>query len=127
MTNNPTGIGGFRPGISGNPAGRSKFSAVIRRFAENLCEEALEVVADIMRKPGKDAAIRLSAAREILDRGVGKAATSASLDVAISVQKKLNEMSADELVQLRNALLSLEEPPLLIEAAQSSEDANVVG
>ena len=68
--------GQFKPGQSGNPSGRPKKTATMKAF-EQLCREeaeaALDTIKKIMDDPSASHSARLSAAREILDRGQGKA------------------------------------------------------
>jgi hypothetical protein len=61
----------FVPGQSGNPGGRRKDVLGIQRLALELCPEALEKLAKLMREAESDRA-QASAAIAILDRGCGK-------------------------------------------------------
>ena len=78
---------------------------------------------DIMRKNdgSKSVALRLAAASQILDRGLGRAAQSVALD--LNLTKKLDELSDDELVALRDryAALSGAAAPKLIEHLAEQE------
>lgn len=76
---NPTGIGGWKPGQSGNPSGRPKSASVIAALAQEKTESALEVLMQIMQDPEKPAASRVSAAVALLDRGYGRPAQSVQL------------------------------------------------
>ena len=72
----------------------------------------------------KSAALRLSAASQILDRGVGKAAQSVALD--LNLTKKLDEMSDDELIALRDryaALRGAAAPKVIEQVAEQEEVA----
>src|SRR5262249_58669103 len=86
--------------------------------------EAVDTLRDIMRKNdgSKSAALRLAAANAILDRGLGKAAQSVALD--LNLTKKLDELTDDELIALRDryAALSGAAAPKLIE--HMAEQAN---
>lgn len=62
--------GRFKPGQSGNPAGRPKVVAVIRDMAREHGKEAVEKLVEIMR--GDDPKLARAAACDILDRGYGK-------------------------------------------------------
>ena len=60
-------------GTSGNPGGRPKVAADVRALARQLTAQALNALAEIMEDSGTPAAARISAAKELLDRGWGKA------------------------------------------------------
>jgi hypothetical protein len=61
----------YVPGQSGNPGGRPKDALGIQRLALELCPEALEKLAKLMREAESERA-QASAASAILDRGCGK-------------------------------------------------------
>ena len=69
------------------------------------------MLRDLMRKNegSKSDALRLAAANAILDRGVGKAAQSVGLD--LNLTKKLDELSDDELISLRDRYAALSGAP----------------
>src|SRR5215813_6692205 len=117
MANNPLGIGGQRAGEpSRNPSGRPKGSSAVQLRCLQYCNEAVDVVRDLMRENdgSKSAALRLAAARGILDRGLGRAAQSVALD--LNLTKKLDELSDDELIALRDRYAALSgAAPKLIE------------
>src|SRR5262249_38033999 len=68
---------------------------------------AVDTLRDIMRKNdgSKSVALRLAAASQILDRGLGRAAQSVALD--LNLTKKLDELSDDELIALRDRYAAL--------------------
>src|SRR5262249_29204976 len=117
---NPEGLGGFSKGISGNPGGRPhSLSAVQLRFRQ-LCNEAVDTVAQIMRGTGTP--LQLAAAREVLDRAHGRPKQQVDLDIAMN--KKLTDLSVEELRALEAKLaaamtvtpaLTFEQPPTLFE------------
>lgn len=78
----PLALGGQRwpnqwqPGQSGNPSGRPKKGPEMKHL-EQLCREsadvAFEYIRGLIRDPDAAPSVRLAAARELLDRGFGKA------------------------------------------------------
>jgi hypothetical protein len=101
---NPSGVGGFRPGQSGNPGGRPQSVSAIQLAARRHCLEAIERLADIMRNGGPDAPAKIAACRELLDRGFGRPAQS--IDLAVSARKQILEMDADQLAAAERHLLA---------------------
>lgn len=53
----------------------NKATASIRDLARQYTAEALKALTDVLRNPEEPAAARVGAAKEILDRGYGKAST----------------------------------------------------
>ena len=76
---NPNGIGGFKPGQSGNPTGRPKSNDVIVALAQTYTAEAIETLGAIMRDETKPTAARVTAATALLDRGYGKPGQSIAI------------------------------------------------
>ncbi len=80
--------GRFLPGVSGNSGGRPKIAGLVREAAQRACPEAVEELVRLMHHSDDDR-VRVAAARELLDRGVGRAdrasqeAASASLTAAL--------------------------------------------
>jgi Family of unknown function (DUF5681) len=76
MNRNPTGRGGFQPGQSGNPGGRPKEVREVKTLARERTARAIDVLSRIMDDPKAPSAARVAAARELLDRGHGRAESS---------------------------------------------------
>src|SRR5262249_58597896 len=89
------------------PSGRPRGSSAVQLRCLQYCNEAVDTLRDIMRKNdgSKSVALRLAAASQILDRGLGRAAQSVALD--LNLTKKLDELSDDELIALRGRYAAL--------------------
>jgi Family of unknown function (DUF5681) len=99
---NPNGKGGFQKGQSGNPSGRR------RRHIADLSREArvyANLALDTLVKICKDGIERnrLTAARELLDRGYGRPVQAIDM---ITAGKKLSELTAEELATFEARLVS---------------------
>jgi hypothetical protein len=90
----------FRPGQSGNPGGRPK-DTEFRRILRERSPEAVEELFRIART-GKREANKLKAIEIILAYGYGKPAIAVDLDLSLS--RRLQDMSIDELVELDSRL-----------------------
>lgn len=73
---NKTGKGGFTKGKSGNPGGRPKTNAEIQELIMKAVPSAIETMIGLMMNKRVDKKVRLAAAKEIADRGLGKAVQS---------------------------------------------------
>jgi len=67
---NPTGKGGFRPGVSGNPGGRPSAKVELRDTCRAHCPAAIEELVRLALKAKSERA-RLKAIEILLDRGFG--------------------------------------------------------
>lgn len=74
--------GGARPGAGRKKGSISKATADIREAAQTFTEDALNVLASIMRESESDAA-RVAAANSILDRGHGKPRQAMDIDANV--------------------------------------------
>jgi hypothetical protein len=100
--NNPSGVGGFKKGQSGNPGGlRHKHIADLSREARSYAHLAVSTLVKICQK-GMERN-QLTAARELLDRGYGRPLQM--VDVSL-LHKKLTELNPDELAALEARLLT---------------------
>jgi len=68
---NPTGKGGFKLGVSGNPGGRPKVVHDVIALARIHAPAAINALVDVMQNSTKDQA-RVAAANALLDRGYGR-------------------------------------------------------
>jgi hypothetical protein len=65
--------GGKRPG-AGRPKGaRNRVTADIKALAQTYGADAIDTLAEIMKNESAPEAARISAAKELIDRGFGKA------------------------------------------------------
>lgn len=89
-------MGRFQKGHSGNPGGRPKAIAGQQALAREYTMEAIEALARIAKDDDAPPAARVAAARELLDRGWGRAPLAASVPVAFGgrIAPSLAEMLA---------------------------------
>lgn len=116
--------GSFKPGQSGNPGGRPGGSSRLQLAMLRLLDEAVEVHAAILRGKFLDvkkANLQFAAAREVFDRGFGRAAQTVALDLGIQAlvgERKLSELTDGELAELRRRIaLATVAAPAMIDAS----------
>jgi hypothetical protein len=91
---------GFKPGASGNPAGRPRGSGLgIRELAQTYGPEMLTLLVQKARKGS------LAAIVHVLDRAYGK--PEICVDFKVLFEKKLSELTEDELLALRERMTAL--------------------
>ncbi len=89
QSGNPAWIKG---GPSPNPGGRPAIIGELRDLAREHTVEAVETLVSVIRDPAAPHAARVTAAREILDRGFGRpsqeVAVQAELNGAVAVEAR---------------------------------------
>ena len=85
-------------GVSPNPGGRPAVIRDLREAAQGYSEEALTVLAGVMRDADAPPAAKVAAARELLDRGFGKAVQAVDVSSKVDVGKT----AAQVLMELTN-------------------------
>ncbi len=89
--------GRWRKGAaSPNPGGRPAVLGDLREAARGYSQEALEILAAVMRDPKAPPAARVTAARELLDRGFGRAVQA----VDVNTKVDLGQTAAQVLLEL---------------------------
>ena len=79
-------------GQSGNPSGHvAKRAAMLRRL-EGLTFKAVDVLEDILLDKSASHSERLSAAKEVFDRAIGKAKQQATLEVTHNASPHLSAL-----------------------------------
>lgn len=66
-----TAFGQFAPGVSGNPGGRPAYPAELRDACREATADAVQALRELLTSKREPGAVRLRAARELLDRGYG--------------------------------------------------------
>lgn len=64
--------GRFLPGKSGNPGGRPRVVGHVRDLAQRHADDAISVLAEIMKDQEAPASARIAASVALLDRGYGR-------------------------------------------------------
>lgn len=85
-------------GVSPNPGGRPAVIRDLREAAQGYSAEALETLASMMRDQASPPAAKVAAARELLDRGFGKAVQA----VDVNSKVDMGATAAQVLMDLAN-------------------------
>ena len=62
----------FKPGQSGNPNGRPKMAEDVRKKLKAATPEAVQLLVDVMKNENEKTALRMDAAKTIIERVYGK-------------------------------------------------------
>ena len=98
--NNPSGVGGFQKGQSGNPAGRAKMPAEVREMLMAKAQDAAQVYIKFLNDD--DPRVALRAAELLLDRAFGKAQVATD---GVSFDVPDNAATSEGLLELHAAIL----------------------
>ena len=87
----------FKRGQSGNPGGRPKIVAEVQALAREHAKPALMTLVGIMKDSKCPAAVRVAAAKAILDRAYGKPAQMliGDRDNPLQVHKRIERIIVD--------------------------------
>ena len=88
------GKGGKREGAGRKAGSPNKATAVIRELAGKHVEEAVNMLAELINDMGAPHAARISAAKELIERGFGRPGSYATLELEIP----LSELSPKEAI-----------------------------
>jgi hypothetical protein len=124
--------GSFKAGTSGNPGGRPSGSSRLQLAMLRLMDDAVGVHTKILWGDFSDpkiAALQFAAAREVYDRGFGRAAQTIAMDVGVKEmlgERKLSELSTDELIELRRRVaMATMAAPAIVEATAEPASQDV--
>lgn len=84
--------GGKREGSGRKPGSQNKATSQIRALASEHAETAIQTLVDLMQSGETPAAARVSAAKELLERGFGRSGNYVSLNL----DQPLSELSPGE-------------------------------
>lgn len=112
-------LGRWVQGYSGNPAGRPPVLATVRDLARAHTALAVQVLASIAADRAAPPGARIVAARELLDRGHGRAsAVELVTDLAL-----VSDAELDRMVQLEEQAQQQDLPPDLATLSDEALDA----
>lgn len=100
----------WKPGQSGNPAGRAKDLVHVRDLARKYTQEAVKTLVEVMKQPlGKDnGRAKALAATALLDRGWGRPLQEISGPNGGPIPIDYSRLSPDELLAVRTKLAEVQ-------------------
>lgn len=93
-----TPAGQFRPGVSGNPTGRSKALAEVQEMARSHTVENISLLMEIARNKKAPPQARVAANSAVLDRAWGKPAQTIEAEItkAFAFELPLTEENEEQ-------------------------------
>jgi hypothetical protein len=110
------------PGRSANPGGRPSRDNPVKIAARKHGTAAIDTLFELMQDKKQPGAVRVSAARELLDRAYGRPEQAVSVDVELA-RKKISELTLDEVRELKAkiALTTIEAVAVEVVEAEAVE------